>query len=436
MQGKESYWQREASWRDRWHEEPVPSQADFVIVGGGFSGLATAIQLREQNPAATILVLEAERVGYGASGRNAGFLSPVAAPIWLLGAERSPEHAWAVAHINRRMHETAAWFAEHIPGCEIARARLSIEGAGVFSDAGLREFSRALGVAGLEHSLAASRVHSDRLSLEMDAHNLHPYRLVQGLATHARLAGVQICERRRVLRIETTSAGARLALAGGHALTTGQAILCTNAYTRGLDIGTRIRALSVHSFMAATVPLEANVAEGLTRDADFSVELNSSQCYHRFHDGRILYGGTDALRAPKGGDFAVPARVRLALGKHLQHSYPGLHAPAFSEAWSGRLHATATGLPIIGRSTKNPALTLNVGYGGTGVALAFIFAPMVAAIAAGRSMVSADDRRLNKMLQETRVPFGGSIRAIGGVLGTLARPWLASIGLDATHKHL
>ncbi|HEY5924790.1 MAG TPA: FAD-dependent oxidoreductase, partial [Kofleriaceae bacterium] len=82
----------------------------------------TAIRLSELAPQAVIAVVEAERVGYGASGRNAGFLSPLAAPVWLLGAERSPDQAWAAARINAEVHEIAAWIAEHVPDCELERA--------------------------------------------------------------------------------------------------------------------------------------------------------------------------------------------------------------------------------------------------------------------------------------------------------------------------
>ncbi|HEX5063542.1 MAG TPA: FAD-dependent oxidoreductase, partial [Kofleriaceae bacterium] len=99
-----SYWQRDGGWCDRWIAAPLPAATDFVVLGGGFAGLMTAIRLREQNPTATVAVLEAERVGYGASGRNAGFLSPLAAPVWLLGAERSAEQAWGAARINGEVH--------------------------------------------------------------------------------------------------------------------------------------------------------------------------------------------------------------------------------------------------------------------------------------------------------------------------------------------
>jgi glycine/D-amino acid oxidase-like deaminating enzyme len=103
----ESYWQRDAGWCDRRRGAGVPASVDFAVLGGGLAGLATAIRLREQEPGAAIVLLEAERVGYGASGRNAGFLSPLAAPVWFLGAERSPEQAWAAARINADVHAIA-----------------------------------------------------------------------------------------------------------------------------------------------------------------------------------------------------------------------------------------------------------------------------------------------------------------------------------------
>jgi cation diffusion facilitator CzcD-associated flavoprotein CzcO len=62
-----SYWQRDAGWRDRRAQRSLPRAVDYAVLGGGFAGLATAIHLRQRNPDATVMVLEAERVGFGAN---------------------------------------------------------------------------------------------------------------------------------------------------------------------------------------------------------------------------------------------------------------------------------------------------------------------------------------------------------------------------------
>src|SRR5262245_61391218 len=197
-----SYWQREAGWSDRWTGAPVPRTVDFAVLGGGLAGLATATHLRRQHPHAAIAVLEAERVGYGASGRNAGFLSPLAAPVWLLGAERSPEQAWGAARVNAEVHAIARWIGEHVRDCELAPATLALQAESRASDAALREFARAAATAGLEHQLLASRARPGHVFLEMRAYTLHPYKLVRGLAEHAVKSGVLIRERARASKVE------------------------------------------------------------------------------------------------------------------------------------------------------------------------------------------------------------------------------------------
>src|SRR5688572_27271900 len=122
-----SYWHRDARWSDRWIGLPIPGAVDFALLGGGLAGLTTAIRLRTQHPNASIVVFEAERVGFGASGRNAGFLSPLAAPVWLLGAERSTEQAWGAAKINAEVHAVARWIDEHIEDCELRPATLALQ---------------------------------------------------------------------------------------------------------------------------------------------------------------------------------------------------------------------------------------------------------------------------------------------------------------------
>ena len=426
MQIRESYWQRDAGWRDGWAGAAIRNRVDFAVLGGGLAGLMTAIRLREREPGAEIALLEAERVGYGASGRNAGFLSPLAAPIWLLGAERSAEQAWAAARVNAEVHAIAGWLAAHVPGCELRPARLGLAAGGRLADGSLREFARAAERVGLAHGLVESRARPGHLCLEMAAYTVHPYQLVRGLAEHAARAGVRIHERARVRAVEEAAAGARVRLEDGRAIQAGKVIVCTNAYTGAIDVGERVRALVVHSFMAATAPIEGAAAGTIVRDGDFTVEVNAAQAYHRMHGGRIIYGGIDKIRAPAGGDFAVPAGVRSGLARHMRASFPGVDEIAIAEAWSGRFHATATGLPILRPSAASPAVILNVGYGGTGVALALACAPLAAAVAAGGAFASDGDARLLSVIRETRISVRDSVRALARVVGGLARPWRAA----------
>jgi glycine/D-amino acid oxidase-like deaminating enzyme len=415
-----SYWQREARWSDRWVGVPVPSSVEFAVLGGGFAGLMTAIQLRLRHPTATIAVLEAERVGFGASGRNAGFLSPLAAPVWLLGAERSPEQAWGAAHLGAEVHALARWIGEHVPACELASATLALQAQSRISDRALRELVRAVALVGLAHRLAESRVRPGHAVLEMAAYTVHPYKLVCGLAGHADALGVRVHERTRATRVEGLRAGgARVHLEGGAVVEAAKVVACTNAYTSSLELGERPTALVVHAFMTATAPVDGHA---LVRDGDFTVEINAAQAYHRMHEGRILYGGIDKLRAPEP-DFTVPPRERARLEAYMAASFAGVSL-TLEQAWSGRFHATPTGLPIIHTSEQNHALVLNVGYGGTGAALALVCARLAACVASNGTFSAEADTRLLALIHATRISVRDSVRVLGRIARDVAMPWL------------
>jgi glycine/D-amino acid oxidase-like deaminating enzyme len=418
-----SYWQRDASWDDRWHDAVIPGSVDVAVIGGGFAGLTTAIRLRERMPGATIALLEAERVGYGASGRNAGFLSPLAAPIWLLGAERSSEQAWAAARINAEMHAVARWIGEHVPDAELTRASLALTATSQLADAALGEFTRAIEHVGLPHRLQGSRVHPEHLTLEMDAYTVHPYKLVRGLAELAVRSGVVIRERARVHAVEPAGLGAHVHLAGGVKVLARRVVVCTNAYTSSIALGERVPALSVHSFMTATPPLAASATDGLVRDGDFTVEVNAAQGYHRMHRDRIVYGAIDTAFAPKGDDFAVPDGVRSRLARQMKASFPGVANLEIADAWSGKFHATANGLPIIRTSEVNPLLVYNVGYGGTGVALALACARLAAGVATSGLVPCSEDARLLAVIHATRISMRDSVRTVARLAQRIATPW-------------
>jgi glycine/D-amino acid oxidase-like deaminating enzyme len=418
-----SYWQQDAGWSDRWIGLPIPREVDFAVLGGGFAGLATAIQLRVQHPNATIVVLEAERVGFGASGRNAGFLSPLAAPVWLLGAERSAEPAWGARAINAEVHAVARWIRDHVTDCELQPATLALQAQSRVAEHALRELARAVAHVGLDHRVVDSRVRPGCSALQMPAYTLHPYKLVRGLAEHADGRGVAIRERTAVRKVEGLRAGgARVHLADGTVVHANKVVACTNAYTSSIDLGERPSAVVVHSFMTATAPVPVN---DLVLDGTFTVEVNTAQAYHRMHAGRIIYGGIDKLRAPGGdGELAVPPREQARLARYMARSFAGVPL-AIEHAWSGRFHATATGLPIIRTSEQNHALVLNVGYGGTGVALALACARLAACVASNGTFSNVDDTRLLALIHSTRISVRDSLRAITRIARGVAMPWLA-----------
>ena len=211
-----SYWQRDLPPSRR--RSSLPSRVDVAVIGGGLAGLTTAIRLRERG--VSVVVLEAEYLGFGASGRNAGFLTPLPAPVWLLG----PRHAWAAAQLNREVHALARWLGTL--DCELAPATLAMRGTNRLWESSVRELAEAVRSAGLAHRLLASAVDPHRTVLEMDAYTLHPMKLVRALADHAERLGVRSSRARASRRSKARGCRSR-----PRTLDATTIVVCTNGYT-------------------------------------------------------------------------------------------------------------------------------------------------------------------------------------------------------------
>ena len=93
---RRSYWQEANSASVALPNLELPSEADITVVGGGLTGVSTAIAILQRQPGVRVVLLEANFIGFGATGRNGGLISPLPAPVWLLTADRNLDHAWAL----------------------------------------------------------------------------------------------------------------------------------------------------------------------------------------------------------------------------------------------------------------------------------------------------------------------------------------------------
>ncbi len=392
--------------------QPIPAKVDYAVVGGGLAGLSSALHLAEAEPGASVALLEANFLGFGASGRNAGLLAPLPAPIWLITAASNPEHAWAVKHLNTRVHGLAAWLKANAPGSEVAPAVLRIEAQGRLTSAGLASVVRTLTLAGIEHTTGTGP--GGHLHVDLPTHAVQPYRMASALGEIARARGVAIHENTPVQAIEETADGVSLSLTGGRTLSARSAVVCTNAYTSSLALPVQPRAKVVHNFMVASSALDPARLAPKGDPQRFVVELNTSYVFYRMHEKRLVYGGIERFSPYGENDFAVPPDVLSKLESLIEQSFPraGI-TPA--EAWGGIYHQTTTDLPLLQRCGARGSIILNVGYGGTGVALTQICGRLAASMALGRAPVDAGDRRLLAAITGTRLPIVGGARFVAGV---------------------
>ncbi len=395
-----------------------PSRVDFAIVGGGLAGLATAIALAEAEPMASIALLEERFLGFGASGRNAGLLGPLPAPVWLASAASTPEHLWGLGHSNRRVHEIAQWLSTEAPGSVVEPRALRLESQGLLTATGLARVARLLEKARIEHRPAAGP--GGHLAIDLATHAVDPYRTVRALGRLARRKGIAIFEQVGVRMVEETADAVRVACADGRELTARAAVVCTNAYTGSVALPQMPAAKVVHNFMVATneVVIERLVRPGA--EGRFVVELNTAYVFYRIQDGRIIYGGIERFKPYGNSDFDVPPDVLAGLERLLRRSFPGLGLVP-EEAWGGIYHQTGADLPIIKRTGSRGAVVLNVGYGGTGVAMTLMCGRLAAGLARGGRFLDQDDERLLAVLEGTKLPVAGLAHFVGGVAADVVR---------------
>ena len=418
-----SYWQRIGGMPLAVSPATLPARAAIAIIGGGFAGLATALRIKELQADADVVLIEAKSVGYGASGRNGGLMSPLPTPVWLATALHDASHARAIGLLEAQVRKAAAWAKAVAPGAEVTAQTLALEAKGAITDAAIAHIARILAKAGIGHELREGATHAGQRSLSLPAHTINPYALVQGLAARARQLGVQIVEAAPVADVVQKDGHAHITLRDGRSMTAETVVIATNAYTPSLALPEAPRAKVVHNYMLATEPLDRATLSRLQHagqcSGEFVVELNTAYVFYRLHQGRLVFGGIEKLRHTDGGDLDVPALVIAGLKSHLAATLAGVGMPRIADAWGGRFHMTSTDLPIIRRSRQHPAMVWNLGYGGTGVALSLALAPIAAARALGRDVEDRALADLDDAICNTRLPVAGALRFAAGVAGAL-----------------
>lgn len=372
-----------ASANDDTTYEPLrgDARADVCVIGAGFTGLSTALHLAERGY--DVRVLEANRVGWGASGRNGGQciggISGEAHMARVLGPTFDDtlwELRWAGHEIIRnRVREYAidcdlsfgyvdvALKARHLRAFEAERERLAA-----------RRFPHEFRLLSKDETqaLIGTDAYIGGL-LNMGNGHLHPLNLCLGEARAAALRGAKIHERSRVIDIVRGSRP-RVVTADG-SVTANAVVIAGNAY-HALDGAPRNVMLPVRSFIAATEPLdEATIARINPRnlavcDPNFLVK------YFRLSaDRRLLFG---ARLNYTGDDPAVIARRQR---HNIRRLYPALAGVRIDYAWGGRIGVPYHRTPVMGRSAPN--VFYSQGYAGHGVNVTHLAGQLLAEAVAG-----------------------------------------------------
>ncbi len=352
--------------------------ADVCVVGGGFTGVSAALHLKEKAPGLRVLVLESEVVGFGASGRNAGFcmtLFGLAPEVtrWRFGAARLRE---ADAYMLRAVDLVRRRVAEHGIDCDFEETGLLTVATNPAQRRRLlreMELERKIGLHETEWLEADALQAQVRSPLfcggRFDRHCalLNPAKLVRGLARAAEEAGAEICERSPVVEVVP---GSRVRLRTPRGTVTAEKVIfATNAYSARLR-PLRFRQLPVHTYIVLTEPLAPEQLSAVGWQGRQGIEdgRNLIHYFRLTRDNRLLMGGNDAFYYyGSADDRDRSGTMQQRLQEAVKRIFPMLSGIRFTHHWGGPISATLDLAPLIGRI--GPNMFYSVGCMGHGVAL-------------------------------------------------------------------
>ncbi len=403
----DSYYARTLT--DRRERSPLDgvAKADICIVGGGFAGLTAALEL--QRAGRSVMLLEAETVGWGASGRNGGFVGPgysrgLASLEAMLGEARARElydvsiEGMAIVADNIRA------FAPDDAGRVDGILRL----VRYHDPDGLRRTQeRAWERHGyrlcfwdtetLREKLASPRYH--HALLDPQAFHIHPLNYVRALAAGVESAEGRICEGSRVVAAELDRPEKRLRTATGE-VRAQHVVFAGGGYTDRLVPRLRDSQLPIATYVLVTEPAPERLAQAIRTRAAALDDRRAGDYYRLVEDGaRLLWGGRITTRTSE------PRRLAEMLRRNLTDTYPQLDGIAVDAAWSGLMSYARHLMPQIGM--LQPGVWYCQGFGGHGLNTTAIAGRLVAEAISGAS----DRIRLF-------APFG--LTWNGGLAGTAA----------------
>ncbi len=398
-------------------------EADVCVVGGGIAGCSTALHLAQRGY--RVVLLEAERIGWGASGRSGGqalvgYASGQAKLVAAVGRDNARK-LWDISveslDLLRELVERHQidcdlhWGALHVAIKNRQREELFAEQHDMREQYG---YSR---LRVLERPQVEALLHTQRYCAGLydeGSGHLHPLNYTLGLARAASEAGVQIFEQSRVTGLQQ---GARVALTTDTGtVTTKFVALCCNAYIGDLSSHLRGRIMPVGTYIIATEPLGEERITQLVRkniavsDSNFVLDYFRRSADHRLlFGGRVSYSGRDAFNTAR------------ATRKRMLTVFPQLADVKIDYAWGGFVDITMNRAPDFGRLAPN--VYYLQGFSGHGIALTGIAGKIVAEAIAGQ----AERFDLFARIRHRNFPGGRLLRMPSLVLAMLwyrMRDWL------------
>jgi glycine/D-amino acid oxidase-like deaminating enzyme len=371
-------------------------RADLCVVGGGYTGLWTALRIRELEPGAQLVLLEADLCGGGPSGRNGGFALSWWPKIETLVKRVGEEEALRLvrasaeavaelaafceregidAHVRRSGWLWTATSQVQLGAWEGAVAAAARAGEQPFTAVSAEEAQRRTG----------SPVHLGAV-FEAEAATVQPALLARGLRRVAVERGIRVFERSPMVELDR---GGGIAWTPSGFVEADAFVLATGSWLAGVP-ELRRAVVAVSSDMVATAPIPDRLEEaGWTGGEAISNSRLMVHYYRTTNDGRIAFGQGGHRhvfggRVDDGFFGETPPATRRVIEQDLARLVPFARDAGVTHAWGGPIDRTVDGLPVFGRLPGTVPIVYGVGYSGNGVAPSLTAGKILASSALGR----------------------------------------------------
>ncbi|HVO01584.1 MAG TPA: FAD-binding oxidoreductase [Candidatus Cybelea sp.] len=380
---KGSYYAATANPHGSWPRLTESIRADVCVVGGGFTGLSAALNLAERGY--KVALVEANRIGWGASGRNGGQINT--------GLRKSPQElirrygkvrAKALFDLAEEAR-AIVWqrVEKHSIRCDLRRGNMLLaskpgdlswmaeEIACFERDMGYHK-AKLLDRNAIRNEIASAIYHGG--IKDAGGGHLHPLNYALGLAEAAKAAGVQMFEQTPATKLEETSGKVIVTTEAGR-VEADYAVIGCNGYLGGLEPRIAGKIMPVANFVIATEPLPEAEAKALIPSGACACDTKFVVSYYRVTaDNRMLFGGGERYTA------AEPADIAGFVKPYMLDVFPQLAAKRIDYGWGGMLAITISRLPHLGRIGR---VYYAQGYSGMGVAITGIAGKLIAEAIAG-----------------------------------------------------
>lgn len=389
-------------------------QTDVCIIGGGYTGASAALHLARQG--ISVVLLEAQTMGWGASGRNGGQVCT--------GQRKEQEE---LEHMLGKAHARTLWdlseeakhclrslIEEFSIDCDYKPGIAHADHKPGYADETRQYVEKLQGEYGYEQIDYLSQTEMAEVtgsdtyyggSFDIGAGHLHPLNYALGLAHAAQELGAKIYEHAPVSSYQ--AGGQTTVNTPNFKVKASHIVLACNGYLGKLEPRLAGKIMPINNFVAATEPLSDELADNINpRDVAIADSRFVVNYYRLSADRRLLFGGGENYRA------GFPSDIAAFVSKPMCQVYPQLKNTAIDFAWGGTLAVTLNRLPHFGTLDQGRVIYAQ-GYSGQGVALATLAGKLISELIMGE----ADRFDTIAKLPTPNFPGGTILRWPGMVLG-------------------